>query len=77
MPFAEMETKLLLASILQRFTPRMVPGFPVAPEPRVTLRPKYGMRMILEAAPKLASAPTVYNYTKPTSSILPNPFPKT
>ena len=55
MPFAEMETKLLLASILQRYTPRLVPGFPVVLQPRVTLRPKHGMRMIVEAAPKLAS----------------------
>jgi cytochrome P450 len=59
MPFAEMETKLLLASILQRYTPHLVPGFPVVIQPRVTLRPRYGMRMILEPAPKLASAPTV------------------
>ena len=48
MPFAEMETKLLLATILQRYAPRLEPGFPVVPKPRVTLRPKYGMRMILE-----------------------------
>jgi cytochrome P450 len=48
MPFAQMETKLLLATILQQYVPRLVPGFPVVPQPRVTLRPKYGMRMILE-----------------------------
>ena len=59
MPFAEMETKLLVASILQRFTPRLVPGFPAVPQPRVTLRPKYGMHMILEATPKLATMPIV------------------
>jgi cytochrome P450 len=57
MPFAEMETKLLVASILQRFLPRLVPGFPVVPQPRVTLRPKFGMHMILEATPKLAAVP--------------------
>jgi cytochrome P450 len=57
MPFADMETKLLVASILQRFLPRLVPGFPVVPQPRVTLRPKYGMHMILEATPKLATVP--------------------
>src|SRR5579872_2330858 len=55
MPFAEMETKLLLATILQRYAPRLVPGFLVVPKPRVTLRPKYGMRMILE--PVHAPAP--------------------
>jgi cytochrome P450 len=48
MPFAQMETRLLLATILQRYSPRLVPGFPVVLQPRVTLRPKYGMRMILE-----------------------------
>jgi cytochrome P450 len=48
MPFAQMETRLLLATILQRYTPRLVPGFPVVIQPRVTLRPKYGMRMTLE-----------------------------
>jgi cytochrome P450 len=55
MPFAEMETRLLLATILQQYTPELVPGFPVVPLPRVTLRPKYGMKMRLEPATKLAS----------------------
>ena len=56
MPFAELETRLLLATILQQYTPRLVPGFTVVPQPRVTLRPRYGMRMILEATP--AEVPT-------------------
>jgi cytochrome P450 len=47
MPFAQLETKLLLATILQRYTPDLVPNFPVVFQPRVTLRPKYGMRMTL------------------------------
>jgi cytochrome P450 len=50
MPFAQMETRLLLATILQRYVPRLAPGFPVVLQPRVTLRPKYGMKMILEPA---------------------------
>ncbi len=54
MPFAQLETKLLLATILQSYTPELVPGFPVVLQPRVTLRPKYGMRMRLE--PTVASA---------------------
>jgi cytochrome P450 len=62
MPFAQMETRLLLASILQRYTPRLAPGFPVVLQPRVTLRPKYGMRMILEPSPLPA---TLSSYTKP------------
>jgi cytochrome P450 len=52
MPFAQMEMKLLLATILQKYTPRLVPGFPVVLQPRVTLRPKYGIRMILEPTTK-------------------------
>ncbi len=51
MPFAQMETRLLLATILQRYVPRLAPGFPVVLQPRVTLRPRYGMKMIPEPAP--------------------------
>lgn len=48
MPFAQLETKLLLASILQHYRPTLAPDFQIALQPRITLRPKYGMRMILE-----------------------------
>jgi cytochrome P450 len=47
--FAWMEGSLVLATIAQRFRMRLVPGHPVELSPIVTLRPKYGMRMILEA----------------------------
>ena len=46
--FAMMEARLLLATILQRFSPKLVAGHPVAPRPMVTLRAKYGMHMVLE-----------------------------
>jgi cytochrome P450 len=52
MPFAQLETRLLLATILQRYSPRLVEGFPVVPQPKVTLRPRYGMRMVLEPTPR-------------------------
>jgi cytochrome P450 len=48
MPFAQLEVRLLLATMLQRYTPRLAPGQRVVPRPRITLRPKYGLRMILE-----------------------------
>ncbi len=48
--FALLEARLLLATLLQRFRPQLVPGHRVALEPRVTLTPKYGMPMRLEPA---------------------------
>jgi cytochrome P450 len=46
--FAWMEGILLLATIAQKWQMRLVPGHPVEPEPRITLRPRYGMRMTLK-----------------------------
>lgn len=56
MPFANMETHLLLATILQQYTPELVPGFPVVPLPRVTIRPRYGLKVKLEPTVKPAVA---------------------
>lgn len=50
MPFAQQEAKLILASILQRFVPELVPGQRLVLEPRVTLRPAKGTRMRLVSA---------------------------
>ena len=47
-PLAWMELVLVTAVIAQRWTMRLVPGHPVKPQPLVTLRPKQGLRMILE-----------------------------
>ncbi|HSY93416.1 MAG TPA: cytochrome P450 [Candidatus Binatus sp.] len=46
--FASMESVLLLATLAQKWTLRLVPGHPVEPEPLITLRPRYGMKMIVE-----------------------------
>ncbi len=43
--FAMMEATLLLAMIMQKFRLDLVPGHPVVPQPTITLRPKYGMKM--------------------------------
>ena len=43
--FAMMEAKIILASVAQRYRLRLDPQQEVEPEPLVTLRPKYGMRM--------------------------------
>lgn len=45
--FAWMEGMLLLATLAQQWQLRLMPDHPVAMRPLVTLRPKYGMRMIL------------------------------
>ena len=47
--FAWMEGVLLLATLGQRWKLRLAPGHPVEPEPLITLRPKYGMKMTIEA----------------------------
>lgn len=45
--FAWMEGLLLMATLAQQWQMRLVPGHPVVPSPLVTLRPKYGMPMML------------------------------
>jgi len=52
--FAMMEARLLLATIIQCYTPVLVPGHPVVPRPMVTLRTKFGMQMILEPTKEAA-----------------------
>jgi cytochrome P450 len=48
--FAWMEGVLLLAAIGQRWRLRLAPGHPVEPQALITLRPRYGMRMVAEPA---------------------------
>ena len=46
--FAWMELVLVVATIAQQWTLRLVPGHPVEPQPVVTLRTKHGMKMTLD-----------------------------
>ena len=46
--FAWMEGVLVLATLAQRWKLRLVHGHSVEPEPLITLRPKFGMRMEVE-----------------------------
>jgi cytochrome P450 len=48
-PFAWMEGTLLLASLARRWRPALLPGHPVTLQPGITLRPRHGLRMRLEA----------------------------
>lgn len=47
--FATMEAVLILAVLLQRVQWQLVAGHPVELEPVVTLRPKYGLQMQVQA----------------------------
>ena len=47
--FAWTEGVLLLATLGQKWRLKLVPGHRVEPEPLITLRPKYGMKMQVEA----------------------------
>ena len=49
--FAWMEGVLLLATLGQKWKLELVAGHQVEPEPLITLRPKFGMRMRIEARP--------------------------
>jgi cytochrome P450 len=46
--FAWMEGVLILATLAQKWKLRLVPGHRVEPQPLITLRPKFGMRMLVE-----------------------------
>ena len=48
--FAWMEGVLLLATVGQRWRLRLLPGHLVEPQALITLRPRYGMKMIVESA---------------------------
>ena len=47
--FALLESRLVLATLGQRFRPRLLPGHPVATDATFTLRPRHGLRMTIEA----------------------------
>lgn len=46
--FALMEATLILATIAQKYRLRLVPNHPVVPLASITLRPRYGVRVVLE-----------------------------
>jgi cytochrome P450 len=45
-----MEARIVLAMLLQRYSPVLVDGFRVEPRPLITLRPLHGMQMHMEKA---------------------------
>jgi cytochrome P450 len=54
--FAMAEAMLILATIAQRYRLRLKPGFVVEPQGLITLRPRYGLKMLLEQRQDLKKA---------------------
>jgi cytochrome P450 len=50
MPFAQLEAKLLLATILQQYRLQLVPDYRLQLAPLITLRPKHAVPMTIKAA---------------------------
>ncbi|GAC1346881.1 MAG: cytochrome P450 [Ktedonobacteraceae bacterium] len=50
MPLAQLEARLILASILQHYTPQPVPGYTPGFQPVITLRPKQHLQVTLMPA---------------------------
>lgn len=57
-PFAIMEMQLILAMVNQQFELNLASGHPIALEPMITLRPKHGMLMTLDAPSDHREGPT-------------------
>jgi cytochrome P450 len=51
--FAMMELRLILATLAQHVTLELAPGHIVEPEPNISLRPRYGMKMVVHAREKV------------------------
>jgi cytochrome P450 len=47
--FAMMEAQLVLATVAQRYSLRLVPGHPVEPQVLLTMRPRFGLPMTLHS----------------------------
>jgi cytochrome P450 len=53
--FAMTEAMLILATVAQHYRLRVKPGFTVEPQGLITLRPRYGLKMLLEQRQDLKS----------------------
>ena len=59
--FAMMEAVLVLATVAQSYSLRLAEGQVIEPWPVFTLRPKYGVKMIIEKREKLSAGHAPYN----------------
>jgi cytochrome P450 len=54
-PLAMMEAQLIVAQVIQAYDVGLVAGPPVVPQPRLTLRPRHGVPMVVRAWPAAAA----------------------
>jgi cytochrome P450 len=59
--FALLEAVLIVATVASKWRLNLVPGAPVIPQPRVTLRPKGGLLMTIQRRGALTPAPSSTN----------------
>ena len=67
--FALMEAILILATIAQKYQLRLVPDHPVVPLASITLRPRYGVRVVLESRHH-HSAGTLASKSQPARQVM-------
>ncbi len=68
--FAVMEATLILAAVAQKYRLRLVPDHPVVPLASITLRPRYGVRVMLESR-QPRSAENLAQVRQPTTQVMP------
>ena len=66
--FALMEATLILATVAQKYRLRLVPNHPVVPLASITLRPRYGVRVVLESRQPMARFPKASETTQAMSA---------
>jgi cytochrome P450 len=64
--FALMEAALILATVAQKYRLRLVPNHPVVPLASITLRPRHGVRVLLELR-RPRAAETLPRVSQPTA----------
>ena len=65
MPFAQLEAKMILAMILQQYTPRPIPGYTPGLQPLITLRPKRNLQTTLIPTASSAGNDTWTRFASP------------
>ena len=58
-PLAQLEIRLILATLLQHYVPQRIPEHPIVPTPLITLHVKHGIRVKCKAVPVPDEKPTL------------------